>query len=63
MSPSALNRDVTLVEKKIGTAIKTFQRTISDEVGNAGPEHCRTKKALVLAMRTVQGFLRHVTHS
>eukprot|EP00892_Ulva_mutabilis_P005341 jgi/Ulvmu1/3179/UM015_0220.1 len=58
MSPSALNRDATLVEKKIGTAIKTFQRTISDEVGNAGPEHCRTKNALVLSMRTVQGFLR-----
>jgi len=63
MSPSALKREDTLVETKLGTSIKTFQRTISDEVGNAGPEHCRTKKALVLSMRTIQAFLRYVTRN
>lgn len=58
MNPTALNRPASFVEEKIGTLIKTFQRTISDEVGNAGPEHCRTKKALVLSMRTIQSLLR-----
>lgn len=64
MNPTALNRPASFVEEKIGTLIKTFQRTISDEVGNAGPEHCRTKKALVLSMRTIQSLLRcaHLWH-
>lgn len=59
MNPSALNRLASFVEEKIGTLVKTFQRTISEEVGNAGPEHCRTKRAIVQSMRKIQSLLRY----
>lgn len=49
------------VEQKLAKyAMKKFNRTVSEGEGNQKPEAFRTKRALVMCMRTLQELLRQV---
>lgn len=49
--PSCLDRPAHPVEKAFDIRSKPFQRTVSPEVGNNGPQHIRTKEGICKAMQ------------